>query len=85
MSRPKKRAVQLLADSLILFTVFMVSMWLRLDRTWFLVDPRFWAAMLIVIPLSLAVFVKLGFYRAVVRYIAGRALGVIFLGALASG
>lgn len=66
--RPKKRAVQLFADSLILFTVFMVSMWLRLDRTWFLVDPRFWAAMLIVkMPLSLAVFVKLGFYRAVVR------------------
>ena len=85
MSRPKKRAVQLLADSLILFTVFMVSMWLRLDRTWFLDEPRFWGAMLIVIPLSLAVFVKLGFYRAVVRYIAGRALGVIFLGALASG
>ena len=85
MSRPKKRAVQLLADSLILFTVFMVSMWLRLDRTWFLDDPRLWGAMLIVIPLSLAVFVKLGFYRAVVRYIAGRALGVIFLCALASG
>ena len=85
MSRAKKRAVQLLVDSVILMAVFMVSMWLRLDRTWFFGDPRLWGAMAIVIPLSLMVFVKLGFYRAVVRYIAGRALGTILFGSVVSG
>lgn len=85
ISRAKKRALQLAADTVALVCVFIAAMFLRLDSTAFMRSPSVLVALLPVVPLSLLVFVKLGLYRAVIRYIAGHALVAIMTGAAASG
>ncbi len=85
MSRARKRVLQVVVDVILLTVVFGVSMWLRLDSWLFLVNSKIWVALVPVLPLTVLIFVKLGFYRAVVRYIAARALATILLGAVLSG
>ena len=85
MSRNEKRALQVVVDAALLPVAFFIAMWLRLDRVDFLTNPSVWLAMVLVLPLSVLLFAWIGFYRAVVRYIAVRALITILLGALASG
>lgn len=85
LSRPQKMAVQIFADSTILVLAFIAAMWLRLDSVSFAADARAWMSLLTAVPAGILVLHAFGFYRAVIRYIAGRALQTIFLGALSSG
>ncbi len=85
MSRPRKRALQVVVDVVLLIAVFAGAMWLRLDSISFVDDVWVWAALLPVVPISILFFIRMGFYRAVVRYIASRALVTIMLGAVLSG
>ena len=85
MSRPRKRALQVVVDVVLLIAVFAASMSLRLDGFGFVTNPWVWAALLPVLPISIMFFVRMGFYRAVVRYIASRALVTILLGSVLSG
>lgn len=85
MNRARKRAIQVAADIVILNLVFVLAMWTRLESFAFITDPNVWLVMVPVLPVTLYFFVRLGFYRAVLRYIAGRALITILLGALLSG
>ncbi|MFC3182683.1 polysaccharide biosynthesis protein [Cypionkella sinensis] len=84
MNRGKKRVIQVSVDLLLLPTMFMVAMWLKLDSFEFVRDPRAWLVLIPVLPVTIYSFVRLGFYRAVLRYIAGRALITILLGAMIS-
>ena len=43
---------------------------MRLESFDFLTDGRVWLVMIPVLPITLYFFVRLGFYRAVLRYIA---------------
>ncbi len=85
MNRTGKRALQAVVDGFLLIAVFIFSMWLRLDSTSFMAVPKVWLAMVAVVPLSLLLFVYLGYYRAVIRYISARALATILLGSVVSG
>ena len=85
LSRAQKRSVQVPFDVMLLAISFTVAMWLRLDSLSFLRDPKVWLGLVIVIPLTILFFVRLGFYRAVIRYIASKALATIFLGSALSG
>ena len=85
MSRARKRVIQVIVDLCLLVAAFSFSMWLRLDSLAFARDSRSWTALAIVTPLTIIVFVRLGFYRAVIRYIASRALATIMLGSVMSG
>lgn len=85
LSRTKKRILQVLVDVFLLTLLFAFAMWLRLDNLAWVSNPLIWTVMIPVMPLSIAFFIKLGFYRAVVRYIAGRALANILLGTMLSG
>ena len=85
LSRSRKRAVQVSVDVCLLVASFVMAMWLRLDSFAFASDIRTWAALAIVAPMTIFFFVRLGFYRAVIRYIASRALATILLGAALSG
>jgi FlaA1/EpsC-like NDP-sugar epimerase len=85
MSRAKKRALQVAVDVVLLVNVFAIAMWLRLDSFAFAADHRVWLVMIPVLPTTIYFFVRLGFYRAVLRYIAGRALITILLGSMVSG
>lgn len=84
LSRGHKRLIQLLTDAALIALSFLLAMVLRLDSGSFLSDPGNWALLAILIPASLFVFVRLGFYRAVVRYITSRAYVTMLLGVLAS-
>lgn len=85
LSRHSKMAIQLIADCAAMVLAFVAAMWLRLDSLMFLTNPQAWAALLPAIPVALIVLQALGFYRAVIRYIAARALKSVLLAATLSG
>ena len=84
LNRTQKRAIQLVTDTLIILFSFVLAMVLRLEGFAGLRDPQVWQAMVVVIPASLFVFVRLGFYRAVIRFITLRAVRAILIGVLIS-
>jgi FlaA1/EpsC-like NDP-sugar epimerase len=79
-----KRFILLAADTTILVFALWASAALRLDEMWPYVWDQFawlfWAVPL----LSLPVFIRLGMYRAVIRYTGTEALWVIFVASLSS-
>ncbi|MCC5987078.1 MAG: polysaccharide biosynthesis protein [Pararhodobacter sp.] len=85
LTRPAKRALQLLADSVLIVLSLVVAMALRLESLHFLTQPLFWLTLLPVVPLTLLVFWQLGLYHAIIRFIAGHALRVMLVGVVASG
>lgn len=85
MKRAHKRVLQVAVDLVLLAFVFSLSMWIRLDSWAFAANPKVWAGLIIVMPVTIVTFMRLGFYRAVLRYIAGRALLTILKGAIISG
>lgn len=84
LNRPKKRAVQVIADICLMVVCFVAAMALRLETLAFASDPQVWVALLPVIPLTLVVFVKLGLYRSIIRFITGQALRAVGIGVLVS-
>jgi FlaA1/EpsC-like NDP-sugar epimerase len=71
-------------DTVLLAVSFALSMVLRTESLTFLTDPRVWAALVAALPVTLVLFVKLGFYRAVIRYMGLKALVTILNGVVAS-
>ena len=59
-------------------------MWLRLDHTKFIYTSKPWLALIIIIPLTLICFTKLGLYKEVTRYITSKALLTVGVGTLFS-
>lgn len=57
---------------------------LRLDGFEFVETRYVWNVLAPVIPITIYIFIRLGFYRAVLRYISSRALKVIIFGVFAS-
>ena len=84
MERRSKRIVQLLADAFIVLVSFAAAMVLRLESVAPLAQAGVWVAFGITLPISLLIFMRLGFYRAVIRYITVRAMQIILLGVFIS-
>lgn len=84
LPRPYKRALQVAVDTALLLGSFVLAMALRLESLQFITDPVIWATILLAVPFSIAVFVALGFYRAVIRYMTHRAVLSISKGILFS-
>ncbi len=84
LPRPHKRAIQLLADAGLITLSFLLAMLLRLDSWAFVAEPRIWWVLPVVIPVSLAIFMRLGFYRAVIRYMSMKAVKTVAAGVGAS-
>jgi FlaA1/EpsC-like NDP-sugar epimerase len=84
LPRRKKRIIQLVVDCLLITLSFLLAMLLRLENWAPLSEPRTWAALLVMIPLSLAIYVRLGFYRAVIRYLGPKAIRAVFIGVTVS-
>lgn len=78
-------ALQLVADGVAVAFSFVAAMWLRLGSLAFLANPNVWIALVTALPTVLLILHSLGFYRAVIRYIAARALQSVALAALTSG
>jgi FlaA1/EpsC-like NDP-sugar epimerase len=84
LPRTHKRLLQVATDTVLLGLSFAMAMVLRTESLSFAADPRVWAALIAALPVTLILFVKLGFYRAVIRYMGVKALVTILNGVVAS-
>ena len=84
LPRPLKRIVQVTSDIVLIILCFWMAMALRLEGIFTEIKPTSWMTLAVVIPTTILTFVRLGLYRAVVRYIADRAVLVILIGAAIS-
>lgn len=84
LPRPYKRAISLSIDSVFLFSAFWLALFMRLDSLSPLFQQSYWFVFACTLPLSLLAFVKLGLYRAVLRYMNMQAVWAIALGSVFS-
>ena len=84
-SKPRRRAIQLFFDVVLILSCFALAMALRLDRWSFLQQLSIWYVLVPVLPISIFGFVKVGLYRAVIRFISSRIIKGIILVSLVSG
>jgi len=84
LSRTQKRILQVATDTLLLSGSFAAAMLLRTESLEFVSDYKVWAALVAALPVTLILFVKLGFYRAIIRYMGLKALITIVNGVVAS-
>ncbi|PWE37401.1 nucleoside-diphosphate sugar epimerase [Pelagicola sp. LXJ1103] len=80
LKRVHKRGLQLGVDAGLLTFCFVLAMFMRLENLGFMAQPDVWLALVLSLPISLLAFVRLGFYRAVIRYISAHFLRTIVLG-----
>ena len=85
LRRRDKRLIQVAVDVLLLCASFAVAMALRLDGWAFVAWPQVWLTLVLVVPPTIALFVVMGFYRAIVRYVDDAALRTVIVGVAASG
>jgi len=73
-----------LIDAVFILTSFWAAMFIRLDSLSSVYNADNWLLVSLVIPVSVFIFVKLGLYRAVLRYVGINALGAVVGGITAS-
>jgi FlaA1/EpsC-like NDP-sugar epimerase len=84
LPRSQKRMVSVIIDTAFIITAFFGAIALRLDNIDVLFDLHYWFFMPIVCSVSIFAFIKLGLYRAVLRYIGLQALTAIVVGVVVS-
>lgn len=84
LDRRKKRIIQVSFDTFAIVFCFWLAMALRLDGNIMSMTARPWLVLIPVIPLTVSAFVVLGLYRAVIRYMADRAVRTVAIGVLIS-
>lgn len=84
LSRRSKRLIQVGADVILLSASFALAMLLRLENLDFVSEPKVWVLLLFVTPPTILLFVVLGFYRAIVRFVDEAAMRTVFKGVFAS-
>lgn len=84
VSRTKKRILSVLADSLLITIAYWGAFWVRLDKTWPITQLPNWGHLALLIPFSIFIFIRIGLYRAVLRYVTFRVLGTITVGMIIS-
>ncbi len=84
LPRSRKRVIQIVADTFLIVLSFLTAMLLRLDSLAFIGDPSVWLALPIMVPVSLYIFIRLGFYRAIIRYLGLKAFQAILAGVAGS-
>lgn len=84
LSRPLKRIVSLIIDTILITGAFFFAYWTRLGKITSFDNHQIWLALSCTLVVTLIAFIKLGLYRAVLRYISFKALAMIATGALIS-
>ncbi|WP_072089522.1 polysaccharide biosynthesis protein [Yersinia aldovae] len=84
LPRTVKRTIMLLLDSFLITLAYWGAFWVRLD-----VDSPFasvaqWVALAVIIPPTLLVFIRLGLYRTVLRYVSARIVNTVMVGVILS-
>lgn len=84
LSRKTKRLITLSVDSLFIICSFWASLIIREDSLYSLSNTDYWLVLAALLPLSTFIFIKLGLYRAVLRYMSSQAVWAVVAGALLS-
>ena len=84
LTRRRKQLIQLIVDTFLIIASFLLAMLLRLDSFEFLTNESVWLALPVMIPVSLFIFIRLGFYRSIVRFMGMKALQALLAGAFGS-
>jgi FlaA1/EpsC-like NDP-sugar epimerase len=84
LSRFKKRLISLCVDSIALISALWASFALRLDESSWEPDRSQLVIALLTVVFTLVVFVRLGLYRAVIRYMSDKAFITIITGVAVS-
>lgn len=84
LSRANKRIVSVLTDVGIIFIAFHLALLVRLGNIENFSNPTVLGVLVSVAIMTVAVFTRLGLYRAVLRYLTFQALSVITIGAVIS-
>jgi FlaA1/EpsC-like NDP-sugar epimerase len=71
--RSVKRLISISADFSFVVIAFWAAILVRLDTSAVFSNLQFWLLLSILIPISLAINIRLGLYRAVIRYISSKA------------
>jgi len=80
LSRSNKRIISLLIDSVFLLSAYWLAIVMRLESFSPLFNQNYWLVLTGITPLSLIVFMKLGLYRAVLRYMNSQVVWAISAG-----
>ncbi|HBC3556798.1 TPA: polysaccharide biosynthesis protein [Vibrio parahaemolyticus] len=84
LSRTNKRIVSVLIDIILIFIAFHLAILVRSEETNYFTYPAVWGIQMAVTIVTIAVFARLGLYRAVLRYLTFQALFVVTAGAVIS-
>lgn len=80
LPRPAKRVVSVLLDTVFIFIAFWGAWMVRVDQTSIFYQQGNWVLFAIVLPITLLAFVRLGLYRAVLRYMGVKVAIAVLIG-----
>ncbi|MBO2550354.1 polysaccharide biosynthesis protein [Shewanella algae] len=84
LKRPYKRIVSVAVDSVFLILAFWFALFVRLDSVAIVSKGQYWLLIALVCPVSILAFIRLGLYRAVLRYLGSQAMMAIVAGVILS-
>ena len=82
--RKTKRIITLVVDSCFIAISFWAAMIIRLDTLTVFSNPNHWLILSGLLPISILIFIKLGLYRAVLRYMSSQAVWAVVAGTMLS-
>ncbi len=80
LNRTKKRLISVFVDSLFIICAFWAALLLRIDQIDVFFESGYWLLIISLWPLSIWAFIKLGLYRAILRFMGVQALTSILAG-----
>lgn len=75
-----KRVVSVLADTVLISLAFWGGYWVRLDARIPIQSYSHWQLLALLLPVTIIIFIRLGLYRAVLRYVGFKVLWTVSLG-----
>lgn len=84
LSRPKKRLLSVVVDTVFIVLSFYLAFWVRLGDFISLLDDSYVFILAGTIIVTLYTFTRLGLYRAILRYLTFHAIAVVSVGTLIS-
>ncbi|HIF9179480.1 TPA: polysaccharide biosynthesis protein [Photobacterium damselae] len=84
LSRPKKRIISFLCDAIFITVAYFGAFFVRLESFESIQSINLWQGLIPLIILTVFIFIKLGLYRAILRYLTFQALFVVSVGAILS-
>jgi FlaA1/EpsC-like NDP-sugar epimerase len=82
--RPAKRVICVFADLFFVAAAFWAAMLVKLDTLSIFSNTQFWLLLAVLMPITLFINIRLGLYRAVIRYISIKAATSICIAVLLS-